>query len=244
MGSTIVMAQTESGFHPVEFHIINCVVSPILGLADCLRLGLLHSNHKVHQIDTTQEELLLEYTDLFTEGVGKLPVTYKMTLYQKIPPAAPPPGGYLQLWRLMSKSHQFSRCTCTTFLTSSDLLCPSSKEPSAVQLQLQKLKTQQKQSYNKTAKPLGKLQPKQVERLQTQHGFNKKAVVLQAASSPESYWMEHNGKRLDCNRPHLLPVAEPFQLHNGEASISPPSDAPSVSPPSESPKAINPSKGG
>jgi len=77
-----------------------------------------------------------------------------------------------------------------------------------VHRQLLKKRLQQKEYYDKSAKPLRPLNPDETVRMQTSSGHRKLAVVKRHAKGPRSYVVESNGKEYVRNRRHLLPVKE------------------------------------
>lgn len=87
-GSKIITVGTATMLadqHSIVFHVVDKAVCPILGLEDCMRLDLLKVNHEVHEIGC-DDPLLADFKDVFTDGIGKLPVVYKMTVDPTVPP--------------------------------------------------------------------------------------------------------------------------------------------------------------
>ncbi|KAL0157384.1 hypothetical protein M9458_048630, partial [Cirrhinus mrigala] len=77
------------------FYVIKSSAQPLLGLPDCLRMGLLTLNKEVHQLNTSsqhefKDRILTKYADLFKDEVGRLPVTYSMKIDPTIPPVVRP----------------------------------------------------------------------------------------------------------------------------------------------------------
>ncbi|XP_038047830.1 uncharacterized protein K02A2.6-like [Patiria miniata] len=83
-------SQTE---HNIDFHIVDTQVKAILGLTDCLRLGLLSVNNLVYHVsnDTTSPQVFKDYEDLFDSSLGSLPVIYTMTIDPNATPVVRPP---------------------------------------------------------------------------------------------------------------------------------------------------------
>lgn len=86
---TIGCAQLECSHkgesYKLDFHIVNKKVKSILGLEDSMRLKLLYLSPEVDELSGAMSEFE-EYKTLFDDGLGKLPVTYKMTVDPKITP--------------------------------------------------------------------------------------------------------------------------------------------------------------
>ncbi|KAK7907206.1 hypothetical protein WMY93_015818 [Mugilogobius chulae] len=77
--------------YTLPFFVINENVLPLIGLSASLQMGLVSLSKEVHQVsapiaqDFTQQ-IKTEYCDLFTDELGKLPVTYSMTLDPEVRP--------------------------------------------------------------------------------------------------------------------------------------------------------------
>lgn len=70
-------------------------VQPLLGLSDCLRMGLISLNKAVHQVSLKEtfnfaQQINTEYADLFQDEIGSLPVTYCMKLDKEAQPVVRP----------------------------------------------------------------------------------------------------------------------------------------------------------
>lgn len=78
--------------YKLSFYAVDRNVQPIIGCQDSLRLGFisLHDNI-VHEINTSQAPELDTYSELFGDDLGCLPVRYKMTLDESVPPVVRPP---------------------------------------------------------------------------------------------------------------------------------------------------------
>ncbi|CAI5671963.1 unnamed protein product [Oreochromis niloticus] len=84
----------ESYSHVLSFFVINEDVQPILGLCACREMGLVSFSNDVHQLSTStddlSQQLITEYSDLFSDELGRLPVTYRMTLNPDVKPVVRP----------------------------------------------------------------------------------------------------------------------------------------------------------
>lgn len=80
--------------HTLPFYIVEEDVLPLLGLRACRRMGLVSFSEAVHQLSPTDDdfsvEIQTEYSDLFSDELGKLPVTYSMTLDPDVKPVVRP----------------------------------------------------------------------------------------------------------------------------------------------------------
>ena len=93
LGMAGLHCKTKSGTQYLEFNIVNRPVTPVLGLKDALRLNLIVLDKEVHQVTTTSdgdEDIFLEFKDLFDDELGKLPVTYRMKLDESVTPVIRP----------------------------------------------------------------------------------------------------------------------------------------------------------
>jgi hypothetical protein len=108
-----------------------------------------------------------------------------------------------------SAQRLFSRHTRTTLPTSESVLKP--KIVKNVSENLRKIRLQKKAYFDKTAKELPKLKPRDVIRVEMDGKFEKKGEVIQAANRPRGYIVEVEGQRLERNRKHLRSVKEPNQ---------------------------------
>ncbi len=79
--------------HKVNFYVVNQNVQPILGCRDALRLGFISlGDNLVHEISASPAAPEIEaYSELFGDDLGRLPVRYKMTLDESVPPVVRPP---------------------------------------------------------------------------------------------------------------------------------------------------------
>jgi hypothetical protein len=130
-----------------------------------------------------------------------------------------------------SAQRLMSRRTRTTLPTAPSLLQPKSLSHKRVHFQLRKKRKQQKEYYDKSAKPLSILKPNQTVRMQTDRGFDRLAIVKQTASEPRSYVVDTGNGEYRRNRRHLLPVAEPPVLPPPETTADiPPQDTQAPTP--------------
>lgn len=105
-----------------------------------------------------------------------------------------------------SAERLFSRRTRTTLPTSEAVLTP--KVVTKVSENLEKIRSQKKRHYDKTAKQLPSLVQKDVVRIEKDGKFGKKGEVIRLASRPRSYIVKADGKYYERNRRHLLKVKE------------------------------------
>lgn len=87
---------SSSDVNWMNFHIVDAPVKAILGLNDCLKLGLISVSNQVHMIrtdDPTLEvnKIYTDYADLFDDSLGKLPVVYSMKVDPSVTPVVRPP---------------------------------------------------------------------------------------------------------------------------------------------------------
>ena len=101
-----------------------------------------------------------------------------------------------------------SRQTQTTLPVPKQLLQPRVLKPSIIQAQLQHKRETQKQSYDKTSRPLEPQASGQVVRLQTDMGLGRLGTIRSPAPEPCSYMVDSNGETYWQKCQHLLPVKE------------------------------------
>ena len=102
-----------------------------------------------------------------------------------------------------------ARRTKTLLPISNALLKPSVIEPSEVTNRLSHYRQQSKKYYDRTAKPLPRLQKGDVVRATDIKGkYTKKGTVISETSYPRSYVVNINGKNYRRNCRHLLKVKE------------------------------------
>ncbi len=77
--------------HSITFHVVSRDITPLLGLQDTLKMDLISLSKDVHQISEESAKELQEFSDLFDDKVGKLPMKYKMTLQKDAQPVVKPP---------------------------------------------------------------------------------------------------------------------------------------------------------
>ena len=73
---------------------------------------------------------------------------------------------------------------------------------------LKRIRSQKKQYYDKTAKPLTSLKPQDTVRIETEKGFTKIGRTLKRAERPRGFIVESEGATYERNRKHLLRVDE------------------------------------
>ena len=113
-----------------------------------------------------------------------------------------------------------SRRTRTTLPTSTKLLKPMPLSTSKVSSQLKKVRQQQKQYHDKSARHQRPLKPSEVVRMQIDKSFQRLAVVKSTRDSPRSYIVTSDGADYDLNRRHLLPVSEPRPQNSQQDSYA------------------------
>ena len=100
----VVKLPCVHGRHKVElaFHVVRRDVTTLLGLKDSLCLELITLSPDVFEVQTDEpaskpiissqipEGILMKYSDLFDDAVGKLPVKYKITVDPDVPPMVRP----------------------------------------------------------------------------------------------------------------------------------------------------------
>ena len=52
----------------------------LLGLKDTVKLNLVHFEKEVHEMQSKEHDLFEEYSDVFGDEIGKVPITYRMKL--------------------------------------------------------------------------------------------------------------------------------------------------------------------
>ena len=112
--------------------------------------------------------------------------------------------------------------------TSMKLLKPKPLSTSRVSTQLKKVRQQQKQYHNKSARHQRPLKPNEVVRMQTDKGFQRLAVVKSSRDRPRSYIVTSDGADYVRNRRHLLPVSEPRPQNSQQDSYATSLQHPSV----------------
>ena len=73
---------------PVTFYVVAIAVQPILGLTDCIRLGLIQRVHTLQVPDMSKSTIRVEFADVF-RGLGNLG-KYHITLKDQVNPVIHP----------------------------------------------------------------------------------------------------------------------------------------------------------
>ena len=73
---------------PVTFYVVSIAVQPILGLIDCIRLGLIQRVHTLQVPDMSKDTIRVEFADVF-RGLGNLG-KYRITLKDDLQPVVHP----------------------------------------------------------------------------------------------------------------------------------------------------------
>lgn len=93
-GMVKLQCQLEDQMYTLPFFIVQEDVLPIPGLRACIQMGLVSFSKDVHQLSLTDDDfshlIQTEYSDLFSNELGKLPVTYSMTLNPDVRPVVRP----------------------------------------------------------------------------------------------------------------------------------------------------------
>lgn len=81
--------------HTLLFLIVDRDVVPLLGFRACVHFGIVTMSPHVHQVSTESnaeftEQIHLQYKDVFSDELGKLPITYSMTLDPAVQPVVRP----------------------------------------------------------------------------------------------------------------------------------------------------------
>ncbi|KAL8605021.1 hypothetical protein ACOMHN_018823 [Nucella lapillus] len=85
LGTVDLLCKIGNISETITFQVIDRQATPILGLNDSLRLGLIELDNKVHEVgtdgeDTFREEILQEFAELFDDQLGTLPPRYVMRI--------------------------------------------------------------------------------------------------------------------------------------------------------------------
>lgn len=80
--------------YTLPFYIVKEDVLPLLGLRACRQMGLVSFSRDVHQLSPTDDDfshrIQTGYSDLFTDELGKRPMTYFMILDPNVRPVVRP----------------------------------------------------------------------------------------------------------------------------------------------------------
>ena len=93
LGTAKLICNHHNEKHSIVFHIVpqNRPGMTLLGLNDCLKLGLVQLSKEVYHV-TTEPKEFEKYKSIFDdEEVGKLPVKYRMNVDKDVPPVVKPP---------------------------------------------------------------------------------------------------------------------------------------------------------
>ena len=94
VGKVKLQCHLEEQPYTLSFYIVQEDVLPLLGLRACMEMGLVSFSKDVHQLsdadDDLSHQIQAEYSDLFSDELGKLPVTYSMTLDPDVRPVVRP----------------------------------------------------------------------------------------------------------------------------------------------------------
>jgi hypothetical protein len=103
MGTTVLPCKYKDIDYDLKFMIIDKPVKPVIGFTDSVKLGIIVPD-KIFSVKNaaptntanpkktlTHEQIMSDYSDLFSGKLGQLPVTYKMKLDPNVPPVINPP---------------------------------------------------------------------------------------------------------------------------------------------------------
>lgn len=86
VGTATLPVVANNREHELTFYVVAGKYRPIIGLVDSRKLNLLKVNHNlVHAVSPETVPELEEFTDLFDDKLGKLPVKCKLTLDPSVP---------------------------------------------------------------------------------------------------------------------------------------------------------------
>ena len=85
-GTIVMNCKYMKENYNLTFHIVDKPVRSLLGLPDSIALNLLTLSSDIHEISTTKHPELAAYSDIFSNELGKLPVTYKITVDPQVNP--------------------------------------------------------------------------------------------------------------------------------------------------------------
>lgn len=91
---TFICHLSERAYN-LSFYVIKRNVQPLIGLPDCLQMELISFNKEIHHVTADEvscfaSKIHSEYSDLFKDEIGKLPVTYSMRLNPAVHPVVKP----------------------------------------------------------------------------------------------------------------------------------------------------------
>ena len=86
IGTTNLSCVYMNKKHELLFNVIDKNVKSIIGLSDSLKLNLVSLGKEVFEIKNNVFDPLVEYTEVFEDKLGKLPVKYKITMDLSVSP--------------------------------------------------------------------------------------------------------------------------------------------------------------
>ena len=90
VGKVTLLVSTKNKYVPIEFEIVKDKSTPLFGLKACLELNLISRLFSLNCENTSSEEILENYRDVF-EGLGCLPTEYRIRLEKDAKPVINPP---------------------------------------------------------------------------------------------------------------------------------------------------------
>ena len=98
VGKVTLLVSTKNKYVPIEFEIVKDKSTPLFGLKACLELNLISRLFSLNCENTSSEEILENYRDVF-EGLGCLPTEYRIRLEKDAKPIINPPRKILYALR-------------------------------------------------------------------------------------------------------------------------------------------------
>ena len=89
MGTCNLVCRSKVGSSTIRFYVIPVAAQPILGLEDCVTLGLIQRVHTIQVQVMSKETIQTDFSDVF-KGLGNLG-DYHITLKDGITPVIYPP---------------------------------------------------------------------------------------------------------------------------------------------------------
>ena len=90
VGKVTLLVSTKNKYVPIEFEIVKDKSTPLFGLKACLELNLISRLFSLNCENTSSEEILENYRDVF-EGLGCLPTEYRIRLEKDAKTVINPP---------------------------------------------------------------------------------------------------------------------------------------------------------
>ena len=94
VGAVTLNCATSDTIRTITAYVVDKQVQLILGLQDCVAMGLILVSNEVHEINPQREEItevLTDFKEVFDDQLGTLQVEYKIKLDPAINPVVHPP---------------------------------------------------------------------------------------------------------------------------------------------------------